>query len=100
MYVTPLDNAIVRTRYDMYVHFGKCINIYVHVYTILKKYKRVCTLYVHGYVMVCTMKDTNMYVHRSDVYVHCSDVYVHVYTRFESYKHVHTMYKPVYASFV
>ena len=28
----------------------------------------------------------------------CMYMYKHVYTRFESYKHVHTMYKPVYAS--
>ncbi len=37
----------------MYIHFCKCI------YT-----------YVHGMYMVCTFLGINVYVHRSDMYVH------------------------------
>ncbi len=64
----------------MFIHLGKCI------YTS-----------VHGMYMVCTSSGINVYVHRSDMYVH---VYTNIYTCFESNKHVHTMYKPVYQGFV
>jgi len=44
----------------MYVHFCKCIY-----------------MYVHGMYMVRTSSGMNVYVHRSDVYVH---VYTFMYT--------------------
>ena len=47
-------------------HVYKIINMYIHVCTLLQMYIHVYTWYVH----VCTYCSTNMYVHRSDVYVH------------------------------
>ncbi len=48
----------------MYVHFCNLKCIY-------------CDMYVHGMYMVRTSSGMNMYVHRSDVYVH---VYTFMYT--------------------
>ena len=43
-----------------------------------------------------------MYIVQTCMYIvqTCMYYYKHVYTRFESYKQVHTVYKHVYASFV
>ncbi len=62
----------------MFIHLCKCIYASVH-----------------GTYMVCTFRGINVYVHRSDVYV---NEYTFTY-EFESYKHVHTKYKPVYQGF-
>ncbi len=79
MYVQCMYNAIVQQLTDM-------------VYTIIEKHRRVHTcmyiymyvhlwrciyMYVHGMYMVCTSSGINVYVHRSDVYVH---VYTFMYT--------------------
>ncbi len=69
MYKTCMYYSIVHTRL---IHVHTFMEIYRHVYTFLLIYKHVCTWYRH----VCAWKGTNMYVHRSDVYVH---VYTSIY---------------------
>ncbi len=58
---------------DMYIHFWKCINMYVHG----------IDMYIHLEVYTC------MYIVRTFMYM-----YIQVSTYFEPYKHVHTMYIP------
>ncbi len=75
--------AIVHTRLihgpDMYIR--KFMEMYRHVYTFLLIYKHVCTWYRN----VC------MYIVQT-----CMYMFIQVYTRFDSYKHVHIMYKHVH----
>ena len=105
----------------MYVHFGPgkswCINIHVHVYTImiLKKYKRVCTLYVHGmynerYKHVCTLfrrvftlfrrvcTSINTYIrvlNHINMYIQCTNLYMQVLCSWCSvYRWLHTFHEP------
>jgi hypothetical protein len=77
MYVQCMYHAIVQQLTDMVYtiiekqkHVHTCIYISADVYTILY-------MYVHGTYMVCTSSGSNVYVHRSDVYVH---VYASMYT--------------------
>jgi hypothetical protein len=69
----------------MYVHFCKCVLVYM-------------SQYVHGMYMVRTSSGMNVYVHCSDAA--CMYMFIHLCTRFQSYKRVRTMYKPVYQGFV
>ena len=67
MYVPCTYHAIVQQLTDMvctifekHKHVHTCIYISANVYT----------WYVHGMYMVCTFLGINVYVHRSDMYVH------------------------------
>ena len=59
------------------------------VCTIMKNHKRVSTWYVHG-----------MYTGNRGYKHVCMYMFIHLHTYFESYKHVHTVYRHVYARFV
>ena len=52
--------------YTPYRHVHTFLKMYEHVHTFWNNYKHVCTLYVH----VHKYSGINMYVHRSDMYVH------------------------------
>ncbi len=52
--------------YTPYRHIHTFLEIYEHVHTFWNIYKHVCTWYVH----VDKYSGINMYVHRSDMYVH------------------------------
>ena len=68
MYVRAiLYNAIVRT---MLKHVCTYHEMYIHVCTWYVQDSIIINMYIHGTYMVCTIRAINMYVHRSDVYVH------------------------------
>ena len=60
--------------------------MYIQYYTCMYMVR---TWYVRAVVQTCT------YIVQT-----CMYMFMHLCTRFESYKHVHTMYKPVYQGFV
>ncbi len=61
--------------------------MYVHVYTFLQMsvHGMYIGMYIKSYKHVCTAPSWTCLLY----------MYIHVYTR-ESYKHLHTMYKPVH----
>jgi hypothetical protein len=67
MYVRAIYNAIVRT---MLKHVCTYHEMYIHVCTWYVQESIIINMYIHGTYMVCTIGAINMYVHRSDVYVH------------------------------
>ena len=82
--------------YTWYIHVHTFREMYIiHLHTVLKIYKHVCTWYIHVY----TFQSINMYIHGSDVYVH-------VYTSINLYTHVlisinmYTMYIHVCTAYV
>ncbi len=66
-------NAIVRQLTDI-VH--TIIEKHKHVHTWYRHVLKYIYMYVHGTYMVCTFQGINMYVHRSDMYLH---VYTIIY---------------------
>ncbi len=48
------------------MYYNTCIMMYISV----NVYHDTGDMYVHGMYMVCTSSGINVYVHRSDVYVH------------------------------
>ena len=95
MYVQCIDNASVQLLTDIMMvytiiekhkHVHTCMYISVNVYTCMYM---VCTWYVQVVVLTCT------YIVQT-----CMYMFIHLCTRFQSYKRVRTMYKPVYQGFV
>ena len=67
-------------------------------YMFANQWTRTTTAYVHSMYMVCTKWPINVYVHRSNMYVHVYrfmsvfELYIHVLTTLRLYKRVHAVF--------